>query len=256
MRVAVTRAEDDSGPLGSALRARGLVPVPCPLLVETALEDEAPLREAAARLDGYDWVIVASTRSVEALRAAREDPWPTGLRSAAVGASTARALSDAGATPPPVVAPTAGAAALWETLAPLDRWPDRRVLVLTTPGGRSTLIDAFRDAGARVDAIHAYRMMPRNADRIRADWQHGAPEAVVLTSPRATDALVDAVGRPALASLRAVIAIGETTARRLADLGVACEVAADTSFDAAAETLARRRAAAPGPRSSAGEDGR
>ena len=240
MRVAVTRAEDENGPLGSALRARGLIPVSCPLLVESLLEDQTPLREAAARLASYDWIVVASTRSVDALSAHLDNPWPDGLRSAAVGLTTAHALSVLGATPPPAVAGTAGAAALWNLLASLDTWPGRRVLVLTTPGGRPTLIDALRTAGADVDAIDAYRMEARLPERIREDWQRAALDAAVLSSPRSAATLVAAIGRDALARLHALVAIGQTTADRLAELGVPCLVAPEASFDAAADAIARR----------------
>jgi uroporphyrinogen-III synthase len=240
MRVAVTRAEDESGPLGSALRARGLTPVSCPLLEEALLDDQTPLRDAAARLASYDWIVVASTRAVDALGAHRDGPWPRGLRSAAVGVTTARALAALGATPPPIVADTAGAAALWNTLASLDSWPGRRVLILTTPGGRTTLIDALRAAGADADAIDAYRMEARPPERIREDWDQARPDAAVLASPRAAAALVAAIGRDALARLHTIVSIGQTTADRLAELGVPCLVAPEASFDAAADTIARR----------------
>ena len=246
MHVAVTRAEDETGPLGSALRARGLVPVACPLLVEVGLDDETPLREAAARLASYDWLVVASTRSVDALRTTMDRrPWPHGLRSAAVGPATAAALSAVGATPRPIVAGTAGAAALWDTLSTLDTWAGRRVLVLTTPGGRPTLIDALRAADAHVDAVDAYRMEARPAERIRDDWSRAAPDAAVLASPRSAAALVAAIGRDGVARLHAVVAIGQTTAARLAELGVPCLVSPDASFEAAAEVLASLGTATP-----------
>lgn len=240
MRVAVTRVEDEHGPLASALRGRGLTPVPCPVLNEAPLDDDRPLRVAAAGLASYDWVVVASRRSVDALGAARSAPWPAGLRSAAVGAATASALTAAGATPPPVVAAAAGAAALWAMLAPLDTWPGRRVLVLTTPGGRTTLIDALGAAGAHVDVVNAYRLEPREAAHIREDWAHVAPDAVILSSPRAASTLVSAIGKDAITRLRAVVAIGETTAHRLVELGVAADVAPEASFGAAAAAVARR----------------
>jgi uroporphyrinogen-III synthase len=248
-RVAVTRREDDDGPLTSALRVRGLVPIDCPVLQEVPPADAALLRAAVDRLGGYDWVMVASARAVSALREMRRAPWPAGVRSAAVGRATARALEDAGASPPPLVAPTAGAEALSAFLAPLDAWHDRRVLVLTTAGGRTTLTDALAAAGARVDAVEAYRMIPCDPGTIRADWTQAAPEGAVLTSARAVDALVGAIGRQALLALRCVVALGQTTAQRLDELGVSCAVAPEASFDAAAETMAQALAAGtPGPR--------
>jgi uroporphyrinogen-III synthase len=208
------------------------------VLVEAPAADQERLRVAADRLASYDWVVVASVRSVSVLRDIRQDAWPARVRTAAVGRATARALTEAGAVSP-VVARTAGADALWAVLEPLDTWQDRRVLLLTTPGGRTTLIDGLSAAGACVEAVEAYRMIPRDVDRIRQDWTRGAPDAVILASPRAADVLVDAVGREAVTALRAVVAIGETTARRLDELGVACLVAPEASFETAADALAR-----------------
>src|SRR5262245_22665854 len=103
-RVAVTRDEPADGPLSRALAAAGLVPRPCPVLIAAPAADPQALARAAATLEQYAWVIVASTRSVRALTAARTAAWPPGVRTAAVGRQTARALTEAGATPSPLVA--------------------------------------------------------------------------------------------------------------------------------------------------------
>jgi uroporphyrinogen-III synthase len=237
--VAVARDEGGTGPLAEALSRRGLLPVACPVMIETAPADPNLLLSAAHQLDQYAWVICASVRSVEALGRAMAAPWPAGVRTAAVGPATAAALELLGATPPPVAAPFAGADALWEALSPMDAWPDRRVLVLTTPGGRTTLIDGLRAAGANVSAVDAYRMVPRPPGDIRRDWVAAAPDALVLASPRAGEVLVDAVGKDALARLRAVVAIGATTAQVLAAHGLPCEVPERASFDAVADAVAR-----------------
>lgn len=56
-----------------------------------------------------------------------------------------------------------------------------------------------------------------------------------------------AVGREALAALRAVVAIGPTTARELAAMGIACVVPERAAFDAAAATLASLQTAEVAP---------
>jgi uroporphyrinogen-III synthase/uroporphyrinogen III methyltransferase/synthase len=244
--VAVTRDEGATGPLAEALSRRGLLPVACAVLIEAAPADPNPLESAARRLDLYDWVICASVRSVDALGRAMGGRWPAGVRAAAVGPATAAALNGLGAASP-VVAAVAGADALWEVLSPLDSWPGRRVLVLTTPGGRTTLIDGFRAAGADVTALDAYRMVPRPAAAIRRDWATAAADALVLASPRAGEVLCDAVGPDALARLRVVVAVGATTARALATRGIRCEVPERASFAAAAAAVAN--ALEPGVRS-------
>jgi len=239
-RVAITRQEAEAGPLSEALRRHGLMPVPCPVLIEVPPVDAGPLERAAMDLAAFDWVVCASARAVRALRQARTAPWPTGVRAAAVGEATAQALDALGATPPPVVGPEAGADALWETLRDLDAWTGRRVLVLTTPGGRTTLIDGLRAAGAAVEPVAAYAMAPRAAADIRQDWARAGADAVVLASPRAAATLVAAIGREPVTALRAVVAIGRTTARELAAQGIACVMAERAAFESVAATLASR----------------
>jgi uroporphyrinogen-III synthase len=241
-RVAVTRDEPGDGPLSRALAAAGFVPGPCPVLVEQAPADPDALARAAASLERYAWVVCASARSVRALAAARNSPWPAGVRTAAVGARTARALADAGATPEPLVAEDDGADALWTQLQHADAWPGRRVLVPTTPGGRRVLVDALVTAGALVDEVEAYRMAERPAASIAGAWAAAAPDAVVVASPRVAAVLGRAVGADALRQLRGVIAIGATTAAALEALGVTAVTPARADFGAAAQALAVVRA--------------
>jgi uroporphyrinogen-III synthase len=250
-REAVTRDEPDGGPLTSALRRLGFIPVACPVLESAPPAHPAALVESARHLPDYAWLVCASARAVEALRAVHPGPLPGSLRTAAVGTATATALSESGAAAPPIVATVAGADAVWTTLAPLDTWPGRRVLVLTTEGGRQVLIDGLRQAGAIVDAIEAYRMVPRAVPDLRRDWRTGTPDAAVLASPRAVHILADAIGRDALTGLAAIVAIGETTGRALAERAIDCHVAAHASFDETAALLARVRAGVPA--SAAGE---
>jgi uroporphyrinogen-III synthase len=238
-RVAVTRDEPDDGPLHAALRAAGLDPHPCPVLVEHPAPVEA-LSAAAAALDDVEWLVCASARAVRALRAVRPGPWTARLRTAAVGLATARALTDAG-TVAPIVGDGAGAEALWARLAGEGPWTDRRVLVLTTPGGRTTLAERLRHAGARVHDCEAYRMAPRAAAAIACDWAAAAPAAAVIASPRAAEILAAAVGAEALRR-PAIVAIGATTAAALARLDVPCRVAPAADFAAAARAVAGRLA--------------
>jgi uroporphyrinogen-III synthase len=246
-RVCSTRDEPDGGPLAEALRAHGFIAVAVPVLVEAPPEDRGPLDTAAARLDEYDWLVCASVRSVRALKQARRSPWPRGLRTAAVGGATAQALLDAGADPQPLVADEGGADALWPVLREADHWPGRRVLLPTTPGGRRVLIDRLREADARVDEVEAYRMCRRSFDDLAGAWHEAAPNAAVLASPAAAETLIEAVGTPALNDLRAVVAIGPTTADTLARHGVRCLVAAQTDFAEVARTLAAHRAIEAAP---------
>ena len=245
-RVAVTRDEAADGPLSRALAAAAFAPCSCPILIEAPPADPEALGHAATTLDRYDWIVCASLRSVRALAHARTRPWPAGVRTAAVGAQTARALQDAGATPPPLAGDGDGADALWTRLRDADTWPGRRVLVATTPGGRRGLAEALSAAGAQVDEVETYRMEVRPAAAIVSDWRAAAPDAAVIASPRVATVLVEAVGAGALRDLRAIVAIGHTTAAALTAATVAAAIADAADFTAAARTLASLRDAEAG----------
>jgi uroporphyrinogen-III synthase len=217
-------------------------PVLCPVVAERPPRDLDALSTAAARLEDYDWVVCASVRAVTALMAARATAFPRGVRTAAVGASTAEALVAAGADPAPLVADEAGADSLWRLLESLDAWRGRRVLVPAAPGGRRVLIDGLRSAGAHVDEVEAYRTLPCAPGEIAAAWEALSPDAVVLASPSAAQALAAAVGPASLNRLRAVVAIGPTTAAALASHGIRSSMPARADFAEIARHLSSERA--------------
>jgi len=245
--VAVTRDEPTDGPLGSALQQAGLTVVHCPAVSEQPPKDPAPLAHAAANLDAYDWAIFSSRRGVDALRRARGRELPATLRTAAVGASTARALRDAGVKHDPVVADEAGADALWILLKDRE-WRNVRVLIPSVEGGRRAVIDGLKTAGADVTIVEAYRMVPRPTHEVAAQWSSAKPDAVVLASPSAANALIDAVGRDACAQLAAVFAIGSTTADAIRAHGLEPLISPAADFATLARFVADR-AASSGPAS-------
>lgn len=231
-RICITRAIERAGWYG------------CVVLEPQPPADPAALEAAAAQLGVYDWLVCASPRAVSALREWRGPaPWPERLRTAAVGAATARALHEAGAAAPPLTGPGDGAASLWARLADAANWPDQRVLVLTTPGGLTVLADHLTGAGARVKVVEAYAMRPRAATDIRHDWAIADPDAVVVTSPRSADVLVGAIGSAALVRPW-VVAIGDTTSERLRGLAIPHDVAPTADLDRLAPWLESRLQAA------------
>jgi uroporphyrinogen III methyltransferase/synthase len=234
-RVAVTRDEPADGPLGAALRTAGLEAVYCQVMQELPPTHPSELEAVANELESYDWAIFASRRAVDAIARARHRfaSWPVGLRTAAVGSSTAAALIAFGANPPPIVADESGAEALWAELHQRD-WRGVRVLLPVVTGGRQTIIDGLRQNGATVTVVEAYRMAPRASNDIADDWRKAAPQAVVIASPSTARTLIDAVGRDALASLSAIVAIGPTTADAIRARGLTVDVSPATDFVATA----------------------
>jgi uroporphyrinogen-III synthase len=239
-RVAVTREEGADGPLTSALWACGLEPVSCPVLSHAPPMERAALRRAARGLERCHWLIVASVRGIEGLLSARHHrPLPPGLRTAAVGRRTAEALARAGAAGP-ILTGTGGSAELAGQLRLADHWPGRRVVIPRAEAGGTAIEDALRDLGAEVDPVVAYRTIAHPAPFVACVWDHARPDAVVIASPSAARALVEAVGTESLARLHAVIAIGATTGAALARLGVPASISSVPDLAAAAELCAAR----------------
>lgn len=239
LRVAVTRDEGPDGPLAEALRRHGMMPVPCPTIVELPPHDRAPLVEAAVALERFDWLMVASVRAVQALLEAREmRPLPHDLRTAAVGVRTATALLAAGAMSP-LTANSAGAAPLIRALKDADHWTGKRVLLPRAAEGRPELGDALRRWGASVKEVVAYRTVARPPDEIAAAWRAAAPQAVVVASPSAARALVAAIGAEQLRKREPIVAMGSTTSMALVAVGVRAITPERAEFDAVAELLER-----------------
>ena len=90
-------------------------------------------------------------------------------------------------------------------------------------------------------------MASRSAARIRADWSAANPDAAIIASPSTAAALIGVIGNDALTALRAIVAIGPTTAAALAAADVPCHLAARADFREAARTLAAVRDLASPP---------
>ncbi len=78
-----------------------------------------------------------------------------------------------------------------------------------------------------------------SSEAIVGAWHDTAPNAAVIASPSAAEALVAAIGAPALARLHAVVAIGRTTAEALTRHGVPSLVAGHTDFGEVASHAGR-----------------
>ena len=135
-RILVTRSPHQASELADALRALGAEPVLIPTIETVEPTSYAPLDEALARLDGFDWLIFTSANAVEAF-ARRLDgrALPVGLKIAAIGAATARALEAAGFGVDLVPA-LAVAESLTEALLPFALQPDGDAYAVSSVFGR------------------------------------------------------------------------------------------------------------------------
>jgi uroporphyrinogen III methyltransferase/synthase len=247
-RVLVTRAEGTWPALAARFQGTRVLLQ----LTETTQTadpiDPRPGNDALDRLDRCDWLVATSGRGVSALGrrlAARGVAvLPARLRIAAVGPATARALAGIGARVE-LVAEEAGSDGLAASLRPRLA-AGTRVMIVRPEGAPALLAAALRAGGVEVDEAPLYRTIASDRAVELADAAiAGAFAAVVLTAPSSLDLWLDAAGSrrgALLGALRAAsrVAIGKTTAARLASLELPADAVAETpAEDAVGDAIAR-----------------
>lgn len=191
-RVLVLRPRDQAGGVIADLARRGAIPVLLPALEIAPPEDPGPLERALARLMDYDWLILTSANGVKAVFE-RISRLPEGLRVAAVGPKTAKALEVRGVTPD-LVPPQATAESLAEALEGVSGI--RRVLFPKANRSRDVLPEALRARGIHVDDPVAYRSLDVLAEGPELEaLRNGAIDWVLVTSPSTLEAVVSRVDR-------------------------------------------------------------
>jgi uroporphyrinogen III methyltransferase/synthase len=226
-RVVVTRTRQQASQLAAALREVGAEPVEVPVIeVADPLDGGAALREAAARLADFDWVVLTSPNGAQRLLAAVAatggDARSFGTaRLAVIGPGTAQALAAGGLRPD--LLPERFVA---ESL--LDAFPDPpaeggRVLLARAEVARDVLPDGLRARGWAVDVVDAYRTVAA----VLTDEQETAlrsADVVTFTSSSTVERLLELVGSDAIPSV--VACIGPVTAATAREHGLDVDVEA------------------------------
>lgn len=235
-RVLVPRAPEQSSDMVGALRAAGAQPVAIPLIAFGPPEpaDAERLASALRALRSYDAVVFASSNAVrftaEAARSAGVDLAAPGPHFACVGRRTADALLDLGLPVHSVAGGGrgGGAEALLDVLRRAVDPHGRRFLLPRSQLGRDTLAAGLREAGARVDALTAYRTLrpPLDAADLGRRLVAGEIDVLTFTSPSTVAHLLEGLDEPAREAARrcTIAAIGATTARALAREGFEAHV--------------------------------
>lgn len=168
-RLLVTRPRAQAEDWVQRLAALGVVAEALPLIDIAPADDEASraaLQAAWRRAPSLAFVMFVSANAVAGWFGARppDQRWPEGLKAGATGPGTATALRAAGLSEDQIVqpaadAPTLDAEALWARLVDWP-WTGREVLVVRGEDGRDWLSAQWRQAGAHVDFVAAYRRRP------------------------------------------------------------------------------------------------
>jgi uroporphyrinogen III methyltransferase/synthase len=227
-RVLVTRAVRQAGSLAALLRDEGAQPILAPTIRLAPAKDLAPLRDAIAALNRYDWILFTSRNSVEIVLSTIEETGLdlralAGVKVCAIGDKTRRALRSRGIVAD-LVPKEARAEGVLAELRPLLR-RGSRVLLPRAEIAREVLPDSLRELGAEVDVVSVYQNLPpepSEVERIRALVDPRESDAVLFTSSSTVRNLVELLGTVAAARLGELdlFSIGPVTSQTAESLGL------------------------------------
>ena len=196
-------------------------------VTRTVPGEAAALEATARRIAAGEaaWLVLTSARTVETLAPYLHVPVPSALQVAVVGPATARAWTELTGAAPDLV-PRGSAAALLEepVLAGPPPAPSaaKRVLLPASALADPALADGLRQVGWEVEQVSAYTTVTASAcdlpPGLDDSWAAGGVDAVVLTAPSSTRAVLELLGPP-LSTTR-LVAIGATTAAAARELGL------------------------------------
>ncbi|WP_405374034.1 MULTISPECIES: uroporphyrinogen-III synthase [unclassified Microbacterium] len=220
-RVLVPRGGPWGDSVAAALRAQGATPVIAPLINFAPSEDPTSLESALRDLaeGAFDWVTLTSSTTVDVLHAYRAVIPPT-TRVAAVGETTAAALSAVGYRVDLVPDEDNSAAGMAAKLIALEPEPTR-VLTLRSELAKPVLTRLLAEAGHDVRSVVAYRTIgvPVTA-KVAEEVRSGRINAVLVTSGSVAEQVFAQF--PEIPTETVIAAIGPRTAKdaRRAGLGV------------------------------------
>lgn len=227
-RVLVTRAKAQASALSEQIRAAGGEPVELAVIRIAPPDSWEPLDAAIERLAEYRWLVLTSANGVESFVSRLPAPGalPPGLRVAAVGSATARALAAAGIRVD-LIPPEYRGAALPGAMAPLLA-PGDRVLMPRGDMADPALAERLAALGAVVDDVVAYRTLTGGPDdaAVIAALESRSMDYVTFTSSSTVTGLLQVVGGPARLAGARIACIGPETAKAAQSSGLTVHLVA------------------------------
>jgi uroporphyrinogen III methyltransferase / synthase len=252
-RVLVPRTKEQADEVCDLLRARGAVPEQVPTIaVEPPRTPQQMERAVKGLVTGrYQWIGFTSVNAVRAIKEKFEEYGLdarafAGVKVAAVGEATARALQAFGIMPDLVPEGEQSAEGLADAWPAYDEVldPINRVLLPRADIATEGLLARLTELGWEAEDVTAYRTVraaPPPAP-VREAIKGGGFDAVLFTSSSTVRNLIGIAGKPHAVTVIAVI--GPQTAKTAAEFGLRVDVVADTpSIPALVDALAAHGAA-------------
>ncbi len=247
-RVLVPRGGPWGHGVASDLRAAGAMSIVAPMINFAPANDTEDLARAlnALAAGSFDWLTVTSATTVDVL-AAHQAQVPVTTHIAAVGETTAAALTAAGYTVDLVPPEDNSAKGLLRELAQFEQYGAAlRVLTLRSDIAKPVLTEGLIARGHTVEQVVAYRTIGVRVDgSIVEDVAAGNVQAILITSGSVAEQV--RLQFTSLPDSVLIAAIGPQTARDAAGYGLRVDVIArersTTSLvDAIAEVAQARKA--------------
>ena len=230
-RVVVTRSAEQADEFAALLTREGAISLFVPTIVLLPPEDWADVDRAIERIPKFDLAVFTSANGVRLFFDRYCDrtsaALPAGLKFAAIGAMTARALERYGVRTKAVPERPEAAEELAEHLARSFELRGKHVLLPGAAEIREVLPDALAEMGASVERVVVYRTAPseKGKESLRKIAAEGWADWLTFASSSAVRGFVSLCDQ---LNLRArltgaethIAAIGRVTARQLEDFGV------------------------------------
>jgi uroporphyrinogen III methyltransferase/synthase len=235
-RILVTRPREQvalgdstrrAGDLADRLEALGAAVLLAPAIRIEPPADPAPLRDAVANLQRFDWIVFTSANAVEAVFTALAEAGLDAralapVRAAVMGSATAERLARFGVRAD-LVPETFTTAGLLEAMASGAPLRGARILCPRADVAPKDLVEGLSARGAEVTELTAYRTVADNKGvEVAADaLARNAVDWITFTSGSTVRHVVAAVGAEAVRRSRARLAsIGPSTSRALRQAGL------------------------------------
>lgn len=181
MKVLITRPRVQADDFAEKLRTAGFEPIFFPVIEISPIEDNVALEKTFEKLDCYQWVVFTSVNAVDMVFNRYShliSGKGSGVRFAAIGPKTAKALQARGITthfvPEEYIA---------EAILPgLGDVQGKWVLLPRAEIARKTLPEAIANAGGIVHEIAVYKTLPAQPDSEGLTALKSGVDVITLTS--------------------------------------------------------------------------
>lgn len=244
MKILVTRPKELISQMSEKLRRKGAEVLELPAVATVPIWPNPALSGCIGSLSEYQWIVFTSSAGVriffDGLTAEHKDVRALGgVKVAAIGGGTGKALAEHGIYPdlvPEVYDGAALGAALAEKCT-----GDERILIPRAAIGNQELVKALEKVkGVRVEDVPTYDTVYENQDFIdeRAEFESGNIDYAVFTSASTVKGFAEAVEGLDYSTVKAAC-IGKQTQAAAAALGMQTYVADQASMDSIVELLER-----------------